>query len=55
MIVSFLKDETAATAVEYGLIVAIISLATAAGIGLYSDSMKNMFSNFSTTVDDARD
>lgn len=53
MIASFLKDETAATAVEYGLIVAVISLAVAAGIGAYSGAMKNMFGYFANILDDA--
>jgi pilus assembly protein Flp/PilA len=53
MILSFLKDESAATLVEYGLIVAIISLAAVAGLGVFSSAMKDMFSTFANTMDRA--
>ncbi|KQU96131.1 pilus assembly protein PilA [Mesorhizobium sp. Root695] len=41
----FLKDEKGATAVEYGLIVAVLSLAIVGGIGQVSNSIIWLFSD----------
>lgn len=54
MIIHFLRDDTAATAVEYGLIVAAISLAVAAGVGAFSERMLDMFGNFSSVIDESQ-
>ena len=35
----FMKDETGATAIEYGLIAALISLAIVSGVGAFADSL----------------
>jgi pilus assembly protein Flp/PilA len=50
----FMQDETGATAIEYGLIVAVLSLAIIGGVGragnalqwLFSDNNSKLFSAF---------
>lgn len=42
---AFWADEKAATAVEYGLIIAVLSLVVVAGIGLAGDQIEFMFSH----------
>lgn len=39
----FFKDESGATAIEYGLIASLISVAILAALNDYSDSMENMY------------
>jgi pilus assembly protein Flp/PilA len=41
----FLHDERGATAVEYGLIAAVLSLAIVAGVGKAGDALEFLFSN----------
>ena len=41
----FLKDESGATAIEYGLIAALIAVALVAAMGLLGDGLKTSFSN----------
>ncbi len=41
----FLKDRRGATAIEYGLIIAVLSLAIVAGIGRTANEISDMFSN----------
>ncbi|RJT35278.1 Flp family type IVb pilin [Mesorhizobium waimense] len=41
----FIKDETGATAIEYGLIVTVLSLAIVAGIGQASNAIQWLFSD----------
>lgn len=41
----FLHDERGATAVEYGLIAAVLSLTIVAGVGKASDALEFLFSN----------
>ncbi len=41
----FLKDETGATAIEYGLIVAVLSLAIVGGVGQASNAIQWLFSD----------
>ncbi|WP_325264164.1 Flp family type IVb pilin [uncultured Rhizobium sp.] len=48
---SFMSDECGATAVEYGLIIAIISAALLAGFGAFSSALSNMFSFLGGKVD----
>ena len=43
MLKSFLKDESGATAVEYGLIIAILSLSIVGGIGMLMNAIENNF------------
>jgi pilus assembly protein Flp/PilA len=48
-----LKDESGATAIEYGLIAALISVALITGATALGGSLDNMFSGLSQTLDDA--
>ena len=41
----FLKDRSGATAIEYGLIIAVLSLAIVAGVGKTRNEISDMFSN----------
>jgi pilus assembly protein Flp/PilA len=43
MIKNFLRDETGATAIEYGLIASLIAVAIVAGAGLMGTSLNTMF------------
>ncbi|BAB50340.1 MULTISPECIES: Flp family type IVb pilin [Mesorhizobium] len=45
VLLRFLKDETGATAVEYGLIVAVLSLTIVAGISQVFNSITWLFSD----------
>ncbi|MER9331750.1 Flp family type IVb pilin [Mesorhizobium sp. M0152] len=45
VLLRFLKDETGATAVEYGLIVTVLSLAIVAGIGQVFNAITWLFSD----------
>lgn len=50
MLKSFLKNEEGATAIEYVLIVAIVSVAVLAGAGPFADALKGVFINISTKL-----
>jgi pilus assembly protein Flp/PilA len=50
LILSFFKDETAATAIEYGLIAAGISVAIIAVVQGLGTNLKNTFSSVSTAL-----
>ena len=41
----FVKDESGATAIEYGLIAALIALAIVAGAGALGNGLSNQFNN----------
>ncbi|MBZ9851250.1 Flp family type IVb pilin [Mesorhizobium sp. CA14] len=41
----FIKDETGATAIEYGLIVTVLSLVIIAGVGKAADALQWLFSD----------
>ncbi|PZO77233.1 MAG: Flp family type IVb pilin [Mesorhizobium amorphae] len=49
----FLKDESGATAIEYGLIAALIAIAIMVGAGQLGESLNTKFEEISTAVDDA--
>ena len=49
----FLKDETGATAIEYGLIAALVSVAAVAALGNLGTSLSTMFGTVSTELDNA--
>ncbi|NLS01890.1 Flp family type IVb pilin [Rhizobium sp. P32RR-XVIII] len=49
----FLKDESGATAIEYGLIAALISVALIAGASSLGGSLNNTFQNLSTKMSSA--
>ncbi len=44
----FVKDESGATAIEYGLIAALISVALIAGATTLGDAFNTQFSNLAT-------
>lgn len=50
---SFLKDEEGATAIEYGLIAALVAVAIIAGITALGGSLNAIFDGISNTVDGA--
>ena len=49
----FLADQTGATAIEYGLIVAVLSLTIVAGVGNAGNALQNMWSDLATRFDSA--
>ncbi|MGQ3121941.1 MAG: Flp family type IVb pilin, partial [Aliihoeflea sp.] len=53
MLVRFIKDECGATAIEYGLIVAVLSLAIVGSLGLLMNNIENNFDYISNIVTDA--
>ena len=53
VLLHFLKDETGATAVEYGLIIAVLSLTIVAGISQVFNSITWLFSNNSSRLANA--
>lgn len=53
MISRFLRDESGATAIEYGLMAALISVAIVTAVGLVGDALTDSFSNTATQVADA--
>ncbi|MFD1329643.1 Flp family type IVb pilin [Mycoplana ramosa] len=50
----FLKDESGATAIEYGLIAALISVALIAGATALGESLNEQFNFLSTTMDETQ-
>ena len=49
----FFKDESGATAIEYGLIAALVSVAAIAALGALGTSLEQMFSEVSSQLDAA--
>ena len=49
----FFKDESGATAIEYGLIAALVSVAAIAALGDMGDSLKTMFETVDTELTNA--
>ena len=49
----FLAAEDGATAIEYGLIAALIATAIISGMNSYSNAMSNMFNYLGTTMQNA--
>ena len=47
----FVKDESGATAIEYGLIAALIALAIMVGAGSLGNSLNNQFTRISGKLD----
>jgi pilus assembly protein Flp/PilA len=47
----FAKDESGATAIEYGLIAALIALAFIAGATKLGNALSTAFNNIATTMD----
>ncbi len=50
MIKRFLQDESGATAIEYGLIAALISIGIITAVGLLGDALDGSFTNTATEV-----
>jgi len=50
MLAKFLKDESGATAIEYGLIAALISIALIAGAKAIGTDLDNQFSTVGSEV-----
>jgi pilus assembly protein Flp/PilA len=46
----FHKDESGATAIEYGLIAALIALAIIAGAGALGNALSNKFTTIASTL-----
>lgn len=49
-----MKDESGATAIEYGLIATLIAVAIITGAGSLGNALNNKFSSLSTTVSTAK-
>ena len=49
----FIDDESAATAIEYGLIVAVLTLAIVGGVSKYADELASLFGNNTSRVQQA--
>ena len=47
---NFMQDETGATAIEYGLIAALIAVAAIAAMTLVGNNLKGTFSNVATEL-----
>ena len=52
-IMRFLKDESGATAIEYGLIVAVLSLAVVGGVSQVGDKLEFLFGNTNSQLNSA--
>lgn len=50
LISRFYKDESGATAIEYGLIAALIALAIMVGAGALGNALNNKFNDIATAV-----
>lgn len=53
LIESFLADDGGATAVEYGLLAAIISVALLGGLGAFSNRLSGQYSGITNTIENA--
>ena len=53
MLKSFLRDESGATAIEYGLIAAIMAVALITGFGALSNALSNQMTYLANTMNDA--
>jgi pilus assembly protein Flp/PilA len=50
---NFLNDESGATAIEYGLIAALVSVAAIAALGSLGNSLGTMFNSVANRLSDA--
>ena len=53
LIQRFIKDESGATAIEYGLIAGLVAVAIITALSLLGGSLDNLFSDVATQVDGA--
>ena len=51
---NLLRDEAGATAIEYGLIAALIAVAAITAMGALGNSLSNTFDTVSTELDEAQ-
>lgn len=51
----FLADERGATAIEYGLIAALLAIGMIAGLSAMGDSVDDKFADLSDNLDNAQD
>ncbi|WP_426229498.1 Flp family type IVb pilin [Pararhizobium sp. DWP3-4] len=49
-LIRFLKDQSAATAVEYGLLATLISIGMIVGLGAFSDSLLAVFQTITKAI-----
>lgn len=54
LIRSFLKDESGATAIEYGLIAALVGIAINAGLSALATDLNEIFGHVGNELDGAR-
>ena len=54
IIKSFLKDESGATAIEYGLIAALVSVAAIAALTALGSALDGIFTTVSTQLNNAQ-
>ncbi|MCF3629312.1 Flp family type IVb pilin [Thalassospiraceae bacterium LMO-SO8] len=52
-IIKLLKDESGATAIEYGLIAALVSVAAIGALTTMGESLETMFTTVSTKLNEA--
>lgn len=55
LIKTLLRDEEGATAIEYGLIAALIAVAAITAMGALGNSLSNTFTQVSTKMNNASD
>ena len=53
LVTRFIEDESGATAIEYGLIAALISVALIAGASALGNGINNKFTDVSNALNDA--
>jgi pilus assembly protein Flp/PilA len=53
LIFALIHDETGATAIEYSLIAALVSVAAVGALSAMGTSLSDLFSSVSTTIDAA--
>jgi pilus assembly protein Flp/PilA len=53
MLVKFIREETGATAIEYGLIAALIAVAIIVALTAVGTSLSDLFTGVSDTIDAA--
>jgi pilus assembly protein Flp/PilA len=54
IVARFLKDESGATAIEYGLIAAIVGVGIITGLGTLKDGLNTLFGNVNTELGQAK-
>ncbi len=50
----FKKDESGATAIEYGLIAALVAVAAITALGAMGNSLSNLFNTVASELNDAQ-